>query len=494
MKNLIVIALGLFLCFTLSAQAPYAFNFQGFASNSEGEALENQEITVQIEILDQSATGPVAYEEIHTTTTGLLGRFSIAIGSVENSEGITLESVDWSAGQKFLRISMDPNAGDNFTTLGTQQLFSVPFALYAENLRGPAGPQGSYGPQGMAGAMGPTGIEGPQGEEGPAGAQGLPGSDGSVGPIGEAGPMGLAGPAGLEGEPGPIGEEGLPGGTDGNPGVKCWDLNNNLADDPEEDKNEDGAFTIADCKGPDGDPGPMGPPGATASTGPEGPQGPVGPAGPQGPTGAQGPAGNAGDPGVIGIICFPNTTPGPQGMTGPQGEPGERGTTIWIPNADSSMTYVMDYSIGIGTDTPDCALDVAGSICTNGTPLSSDRRFKQNIEPLQHAMSNLLRMRGVSYDFRTTKFAAKNFPAEKQIGFIAQELELIYPELVMTKSDGYKAVDYAKMTPILIEAIKSLNAELEARKQFSANEKARILKELRAEVQLLNQQMDTARR
>ncbi len=59
-----------------------------------------------------------------------------------------------------------------------------------------------------------------------------------------------------------------------------------------------------------------------------------------------------------------------------------------------------------------------------------------------------------------------------QVGLIAQELEKVYPELVFTDADGYKSVNYAQLTPVLIEAIKEQQAQIEALKQQNTALKA----------------------
>ncbi len=85
---------------------------------------------------------------------------------------------------------------------------------------------------------------------------------------------------------------------------------------------------------------------------------------------------------------------------------------------------------------------------------SSDARLKRNIEPLKNALQNVLRMRGVSFDWRHDVEAKKNLPTKHQIGVIAQEVQEIYPEVVATDPDGYLAVGYSNLVPVLIEAIK----------------------------------------
>jgi hypothetical protein len=85
-----------------------------------------------------------------------------------------------------------------------------------------------------------------------------------------------------------------------------------------------------------------------------------------------------------------------------------------------------------------------------------------------------MKIRGVNYYFKYNDFKDKNFSKEKQIGFIAQEIETIFPELVFTDEDGYKSVDYAKITPVLVEAIKELKNEIDGLRNENNSLKAEI--------------------
>jgi hypothetical protein len=91
----------------------------------------------------------------------------------------------------------------------------------------------------------------------------------------------------------------------------------------------------------------------------------------------------------------------------------------------------------------------------------SDSRFKKNVENLDGALDRTLALRGVTFDWRRDEFPDRHFSTRPGIGFIAQEVEAIYPELVMTGRDGYKSVDYAKVGPILVEAIKAQQKVIE---------------------------------
>jgi hypothetical protein len=105
-------------------------------------------------------------------------------------------------------------------------------------------------------------------------------------------------------------------------------------------------------------------------------------------------------------------------------------------------------------------LSVFGSIWANGTTYASDGRFKQNIEPLENSLDKVLQLQGVSYQMNAEAFPKEHFDNAAQVGLVAQEVEKIVPEVVTTGPDGYKAIDYAKLVPLLIESIKAQQAML----------------------------------
>lgn len=141
-----------FLTFLASAQAPLQIPYQGVARDAQGNALQNQAITLLLAIEDISGTE--LFSETHSTTTNQFGLFTVKIGSVT-----ALPSNLWSNGDRFLHVKMDPAGGTSYTDLGTTQFLSVPYALYAETSNTP-GPQGPAGPQGIQGEMG---LQGPNG-------------------------------------------------------------------------------------------------------------------------------------------------------------------------------------------------------------------------------------------------------------------------------------------------------------------------------------------
>lgn len=86
-----------------------------------------------------------------------------------------------------------------------------------------------------------------------------------------------------------------------------------------------------------------------------------------------------------------------------------------------------------------------------------------------------MKLNGVTYHWRTDEFPQKNFTDSLQIGVIAQEVEKIYPHLVFTDTDGYKSVDYSKLTPILLEAIKEQQQMIKMQQLELENQKKMLL-------------------
>ena len=101
--------------------------------------------------------------------------------------------------------------------------------------------------------------------------------------------------------------------------------------------------------------------------------------------------------------------------------------------------------------------------------MSSDARWKKSIKTLQSPLQKVLNMSGVSYHYRRDEFPDKNFQEGAQIGFIAQQLEAVVPEVVRTDSQGWKSVQYSSLVPVLVEAFKQLVSCLACNNMF-ANE------------------------
>ncbi len=141
MKSFYSFILAVVLFFNVNAQTPQGFNYQGIARNAAGVELANQAIGLQISILDGSASGTTVYTETHNLTTDANGLFSLSIGGGTATQS-TFTGINWAVGgSKWLKISMDAAGGSNYQLVGSSQLMSVPYALFAGNVTNNGGKQ-----------------------------------------------------------------------------------------------------------------------------------------------------------------------------------------------------------------------------------------------------------------------------------------------------------------------------------------------------------------
>lgn len=177
--------LTLFLAFTglcVMAQAPQKFSYQGVARDNAGNTLTSTNIGIKFDLHQYTANGAVVYSETHSASTNAFGLFTLQAGNGNATVGV-FSAIDWADGPYYLEVSMDPQDGVNYQTMGTSQLLSTPYALYAETAGngGTPGPTGPTGPDGADGQDGATGPQGPQGPQGPTGAfERLEDSDGDT--------------------------------------------------------------------------------------------------------------------------------------------------------------------------------------------------------------------------------------------------------------------------------------------------------------------------
>ena len=125
------------------AQAPAQINYQGVARNALGSVIADREIRLRLTIREGATDGGVLYQETKLLRTNKLGLFTVAIGASGGSSAFgSLQQVNWASGEtKYLQVEMDPAGGINFIQLGSSQLLSVPYALYAAAAR----PNGTAG-------------------------------------------------------------------------------------------------------------------------------------------------------------------------------------------------------------------------------------------------------------------------------------------------------------------------------------------------------------
>ncbi len=181
MKRIALPLLSILLATLAFAQSPESFNYQGVARDNGGNVLANQSIGLRLSILSGSIGGTVEYSETHSVTTSDFGLFNVAIGGGSLVSG-SFAGIGWGGDSHYIKVEMDPAGGTSYQNMGTSQLLSVPYALYAEN-SGTGGPTGPTGPTGAYGATGPSGADGSDGLTGPTGTDGATGADGATGPL-----------------------------------------------------------------------------------------------------------------------------------------------------------------------------------------------------------------------------------------------------------------------------------------------------------------------
>lgn len=135
--------------------------------------------------------------------------------------------------------------------------------------------------------------------------------------------------------------------------------------------------------------------------------------------------------------------------------------------------FIKDGFVGINTNTVDPSTDFyvngnAGGVSSWLT--SSDRRLKKNITPLKDSLRKILQLRGVSFFWRSKEFPERDFSDKRELGLIAQDVKDILSEVVPRKENDSSmySVKYAELVPVLVEAIKELNTELDIELQRSS--------------------------
>ena len=115
-------------------------------------------------------------------------------------------------------------------------------------------------------------------------------------------------------------------------------------------------------------------------------------------------------------------------------------------------------------------LSVYGNVWSStGNYLSgSDKRFKKDISELEDVLDKLENIKGYSYAYRTDEFPAYKFNEGRSLGLLAQELKEEFPEMVRQNEEGYYSVNYDAMIPVLLQAIKEQQKEINALKATNA--------------------------
>lgn len=160
--------------------------------------------------------------------------------------------------------------------------------------------------------------------------------------------------------------------------------------------------------------------------------------------------------------------PGPAGTDGTDGTNGTDGLDgvgVYAANA-----YVQMGSFGVGTP----ASGVLGEIRAAATITafySSDERLKKNITSIDNPIGKVMAIRGVTFEWTDEEIERRGgvdgkYVRSEEIGVVAQEIEKVLPQIVAERPDGYKAVRYEMIVPLLIESIKDQQKQIDELKQI----------------------------
>lgn len=122
----------LLICSSVWAQAPEKMSYQAVVRNSNDQLVTGTQVSMQISILQGSASGTAVYTETQMPTTNVNGLVSLEIGAGTVVSG-DFSAIDWANGPYFIKTQTDPTGGNNYSITGINQLLSVPYALNAKS-------------------------------------------------------------------------------------------------------------------------------------------------------------------------------------------------------------------------------------------------------------------------------------------------------------------------------------------------------------------------
>lgn len=133
------------------------------------------------------------------------------------------------------------------------------------------------------------------------------------------------------------------------------------------------------------------------------------------------------------------------------------GSGLWSAGTGDDIYYNSGTPmVGIGNTNPDVELDVTGDIEFTGTITDvSDRRLKENLVPLSDRSADVLTLDGYAFNMKGDPEQTVEF------GLMAQDVEVVFPELVVTKDDDVKTLNYLGLIAPIVEQLKAQNAEIE---------------------------------
>lgn len=148
---------------------------------------------------------------------------------------------------------------------------------------------------------------------------------------------------------------------------------------------------------------------------------------------------------------------------------------IGVPDGEDFEIVHVDDATGAITNRR-FKINSSGVVTINGgaTTVTSDSTFKINVEPIQNVLADLQYLEGIYHHWDTTNTNPGRFQTRRTIGFIAQKLQRVYPELVYEDEEGYLSVDYSKFTAVLLQAIKEQQLLIDQQNQNNEKQQYEI--------------------
>ena len=435
----------LFVGMEVVAQAPQRMNYQAVIRDQSDMLLTNTQVGIQISIIEESTFFPVFLEQ-HTANTNQNGLVTLEIGGGTVLSG-SLESIDWGNGVYSILVETDPNGGNDYTVSGESNLLSVPYAFYAANA-GEGGGETTLNEAYNGGGAGEGRII-----TADAGAVEIENAGSNTTALKVS--SNVANSFGLDASQQNSGvairaESTNPANTFAAVQVET---NSTLADNAALTAQNSGAGFALAGQIPATATGSSAVLGSNLRT--DGGSGLRG----VGFNGTVGIATNAQGFGVFGA----NENPTGDGILS-IGTYGIGFNGIFGQTTDVVNGWAGYFTADLGVEGTGFAL--------GGWVNASDARLKSDVRQIETALDKISGLRGTHYTI-TTPVRSLDGELEhrtrQQYGVIAQELESVFPEMVSERAlfsnagddSQYKTVDYIQLIPVLLEALKELNEEVQ---------------------------------
>ena len=113
------------------AQAPQGIYYQAVVRDASGNLVQNRPASFRFTILNGTPSGNIVYQQTDTVVTDQMGLINVVVGGGGTIIQGNFGQIDWANGNKYLLTELDPNGGISYINMGTTQMLSVPYALFA---------------------------------------------------------------------------------------------------------------------------------------------------------------------------------------------------------------------------------------------------------------------------------------------------------------------------------------------------------------------------